>query len=146
MVTFDLMDAFSIPFILLLGIVTSYSDMKHKKIRNKWIIASFFYSAFILAVTSIYVYTKEGMPNLSYYSLFAINILSALFFGVMLWLSGMWSAGDAKLFLAYSALIPLSTYKWGSIGTFPSFIILINTFTPAFVFFFFKVLELKRNS
>jgi hypothetical protein len=140
MVTFDLLDALSIPFILFLGIVTSYSDIKYKKIRNKYVIMTLIYAVLSLLIATGYAYYKGSGINPHYLILFLTNIGVSLLFGVLLWISHLWSAGDAKLFLAYAALVPLKFYKWGSIGIFPSYILLINTFTPAFAYFLARLI------
>jgi len=56
----------------------------------------------------------------------------------------MWTAGDAKLFAVFSALLPLSVYKYGHVQNFSSFNILINTFVPFFVVY--TVLMLSKTS
>ena len=59
------------------------------------------------------------------------------------WYFGIWTAGDGKLFIAFSALIPLSAYKIGYQEWIPSITLLINIFIPALIimiiFILFKV-------
>ena len=68
-----------------------------------------------------------------------------------MWLGSLWTAGDAKLFIAYAALIPLSVYSYGYVKWFPAITLLMNTFVPIFIFFFlllmFKTsLEQKKEA
>ena len=64
----------------------------------------------------------------------------AFAFVFIIWKIGMWSTGDAKLFLAYVALLPLSVYSNGYINYFPSLTLFINTFVPMAIFFILKML------
>ena len=139
MVTFSLIQLLNLPAIIILGILTSIDDIKHSKIRNKYVLFSIIYSLVTLFVTILFIYIRGEKISIGYISLFFSNLLLALVFGFIVWISGLWSAGDAKLFLSFSALIPLTIYKWGTIGIFPSYIILINTFTPLFIYYFVKL-------
>ena len=62
----------------------------------------------------------------------------ALVFSFFAWHFGLWSAADGKLFLAYSGLVPLVVYSRTYFAYFPSFVILINTFFPVFVYYAIK--------
>jgi hypothetical protein len=140
MVSLALIDLLNIPALVLLGIVTSYEDLKNHKIRNKWILIAVIYSVVSLAIALGYLWLRHELIDLSYARMFFVNLAVSIGFGFFLWLSKLWSPGDAKLFMAYAALIPLSTYKWGAIGFFPAYILLINTFTPLFLVFLVRVL------
>lgn len=130
----------ALPFIVIYGIITSYDDYKNGKIRNIWIISALGIGLFIHLAYCLYLF-KSGYPfNKEYALQYSLNLLFSLFAGIIMWLSGLWSAGDAKLFLGYSALIPLDIYKWGYIFGFPSFILLINTFVPFFIFYFVRII------
>jgi len=107
----------SLPFLIFLGIITSYEDFKHGLIRNKWIVISLIF-AFLIAII-------KTIQDSSYLLKFLLQFLLASFYGIVIWLAGLWSAGDSKLFIAFSALIP-----------FQSFNLLVNTFVPIFSYFF----------
>lgn len=68
----------------------------------------------------------------------------------MAWYFGIWTAGDGKLFIAFSALIPLSAYKIGYQKLIPSITLLINIFIPAllimviFILFKIRIKNLKK--
>jgi len=155
MVLLGYLDILNIPALLMLGVVTSYQDFKEGKIRNKWIIISVLYSFFSLGLTALLLELGGSTINPVYVKGFFVNLGFSLGFGVFLWMCKLWSAGDAKLFVAYAALIPLSTYRWQVSPLFPSYILLINTFTPIFVFLLVRMLfslkpkmfldELKRS-
>ena len=51
-----------------------------------------------------------------------------------MWYFNLWTAGDGKLFIAFSALIPLSIYKYGYQEWIPSITLLMNIFILGLVF------------
>lgn len=123
-----------LPFILFLGIITSYEDIKFGKIRNKWIIAALFCALIInLILIFFYLFTGKAI-NFPYFVDILINASIALAIGFFGFYFRLWSSGDAKLLLAYSALVPLTEYSNYYIHYFPSFVLLINTFVPFFFY------------
>ncbi len=128
-----------IPMIFFLGIVTSYDDVKAGKIRNKWVACALAYSFAVLSLLVLSMYLSDVPVSIEYINAYAINLGFSLFAGLFIWSAGLWSAGDAKLFLAFSALIPLTVYRFVNFEYFPSFVILVNSFIPIFVFFFVKI-------
>lgn len=123
-----------LPGIIYLGLVTSYSDIKYSKIRNRDITHGLIYA--VIAYTFlISMYYLNGIAIRKEYLLeLSASLIIALFFGFTLWHFKLWSAADAKLFLAFSFLVPLSIYELGYVSYFPSFVILLNTFIP-FIFY-----------
>src|SRR3989344_1582745 len=120
-----------LPMILLLGIVTSYEDIKFGKIRNKWIILALAYSiAANIALFSLKYYDTDYLIN------FLVNSLLSLAVGFLIWHLNLWSAADAKLFFAFTALMPI--YKPYSYFFFISF--LSNAFIPISMAFFMYIL------
>jgi Flp pilus assembly protein protease CpaA len=119
---------------LIFGIYTSYTDIKYGKIKNISIIFLLILGLFI----NIFLTKTLSIVELNIKSDFIqsiINFIVTLAFGFFLWSAGLWSQGDAKLFLGYSLLLPVFTYKHGYIYFFPSLVILINTFIPIAVFY-----------
>ncbi|MBI2134884.1 hypothetical protein HYU09_02760 [Candidatus Woesearchaeota archaeon] len=146
----DVLTMLLLPALLFVGIVTSYEDIKIGKIRNKWIILALVYSLAAVLLTIVLLYMQNEPISSFYIKQYFTNMAFALFVGLLIWLSNLWSAGDAKLFLAYAALIPLSFYQFGYINYFPSFIVMINTFTPFLIFYLYRILfktstKLKLN-
>lgn len=135
----------TLPFILIYGIITSYDDYKNGKIRNMWIFLALFTGLVIHIIYYFYLFKLGNLSNINYIYQYGLNILFSLFAGIIIWLSGFWSAGDAKLFFGYSALLPLEVYKFGYLFGFPSFVILINTFVPFFIFYFFRILTKMKK-
>jgi Flp pilus assembly protein protease CpaA len=58
----------------------------------------------------------------------AINALLAFTIGILMWWFGMWAAGDAKLFGAIAAILPLSSYVNSYWPIFPGYVLIFNTF------------------
>jgi Flp pilus assembly protein protease CpaA len=115
-----------------LGIITSYEDIKIGKIRNKWI-------SLIVLISGIlwFVLYFLDMVSLNYVFLIFVYGFAALIIGFFIWFIGLWSAGDAKLYFAFSLLIPLSSYQQGD---FPAMVLLINSVVPIFLFLVGKML------
>jgi len=130
---------FFLPMIIFLGVITSYQDFKYGKIKNKWIILALIYSLVVNFGLTMYFWFGNSL-NIGYIKDWAINGLISLILGFLLWNFRFWSAGDAKLFFAYSWLIPLTAYSRSYVRYFPSLIILINTFVPYALFLFIKAL------
>jgi len=123
-----------LPCILILGIATSFTDIKYGKIKNKWILFGLFYGLIInIALILYYLYQKN--LSFGYVSELFVNMFFGLFVGFGFWLLKIWTAGDGKLFFAYSILVPLSFYQHGYIKWIPSAILLINIFVPLFLCF-----------
>jgi hypothetical protein len=120
-----------LPGILLLGIVTTYTDLKEGKIRNKHIIMAVVYS---LAAYILLTILNWGSIRIGYFIELFIMCGLSLIMGFIMWYVGLWTAGDAKLFFAYSMLVPLSVYKHGHIPYFDSTTLLINTVVPISVY------------
>ncbi|MCD6230254.1 MAG: prepilin peptidase [Candidatus Diapherotrites archaeon] len=111
-------------FVFIFGLVTSFYDIKYKKVSNKCIMIALLAGVII---TSFLVFQK---PVLLFDILLNVMIMFILGFG--LWYVGFWPAGDAKLMTAYALLIPTSIYDFKLISFFPSFAIFINSFLLAF--------------
>ncbi len=131
-----------LPGIILLGIITTYTDLKEGKIKNKHIILAL---AYTIIIYSILIFSGSGTIRINYFIELTVMCALSLITGFIIWYAGLWTAGDAKLFFAYSALIPLSVYKYGHIQYFDSTNILVNTFVPVFLYMF-VTLMFKTNS
>lgn len=126
--------------VLAFGLISTYTDIRKRIIHNKLIL--------IMLVTSVVMHTLSlifypslwvSIPN------FLINMGFSILVGILLWAISLWPAGDAKLFIAYSSLIPLGLFvNYGN--PFVSFDFLINTFVPIFfVMFIFLIIKSKPS-
>jgi len=127
----DLIEISFLALIILLGIITSYGDVKFGKIRNKWIIIFGAVGIFLNLIIFLNLYIV-GVLNLPYIFEFFSNLALAFLIGFLFYYFDIWSAGDGKLFGVFAILIPLSIYSVGYINFFPSLIFLINIFLIAF--------------
>ena len=126
--------------LLLIGVITSYSDIKYGKIKNIHLLLGFIYVLFLYSFLFFYSYFIIHQPSNSKYLVdLAINGLIAFLVGYLLWHFNLWAAGDAKLFFIYSLLIPLESYSKNYIYYFPSSTLLIDTFLFICLIFFFKM-------
>ena len=126
-----------LPMILFIGGITSYQDRMSGKIRNKWILLGLSY-AFVMNILIIlyYIFFNDvSLLRLTYFIELIINVIFALILGFILWDVGIWTAGDAKLFMVFSALIPLSVFHYGHVPYFDASNVLINTFIPFFIIY-----------
>jgi hypothetical protein len=117
--------------LLILGALTSWEDLRRGLIRNQWVAAGLLAALFVQALDG------WGSP----YGLTALlAVLFALAVGAFVWWAGFWTAGDAKLFAAFVALVPLSAYGPGVSLFTPAYALLLYTFLPAFLVFALKAL------
>lgn len=129
-----------LPFILLLGVITSYTDMKYGKIKNKHILLALGFALVAYLFITLFMTKRGDEIRWGYFGELFLSMFFALFGGFIMWYVGLWTAGDAKLFLAYTAIVPLSVYSYGYVKYFPSMIILVNTFVPMFLFLAFRII------
>lgn len=117
-----------LPTILAIGAITSYEDLKYEKIRNKYVVVAILLAALIHTVL---VYSRiESFSELKIQIIyFAVSfILSAT-----MWKFGFWSAGDAKLYCAYTLLIPIGLLTDNKNSPLPVSLI-VNSTIPAFLY------------
>jgi len=118
------MNYFFLTIIISLGLITSYEDFKFGKIRNQWILLGLFLGIFFWSCFLIFT----RLVNINYFLLIIVNFLIAVLVGFTMWRIKAWSAGDAKMFMVYTLLVPFSFYAKTYLKFFPAFIILFNTF------------------
>lgn len=130
-----------LPIIIMLGLVTSYEDYKHGKIRNKWLIISIIYALIMhtaLVVAKIIAYKTF----LALLLIFGISLVISYF----MWKKDMWSAGDAKLFCTYILLVPAAAYSSVGFRYYPQISILINTFIVFMVVALFEfIINIRKE-
>ncbi|MCL4406053.1 MAG: A24 family peptidase [Patescibacteria group bacterium] len=117
--------------MFLIGLVCAYTDIRYNRIPNKIIIAGLGCAMISYIFVFLYNYFFIGLPENSHYvSEVLSNAALAIVVGYVLWDKKLWSAGDAKLFMVYAALMPLKFYSASFIKFFPSINLLINLFIP----------------
>jgi hypothetical protein len=125
--------------VLAFGLISTYTDIKKSIIYNKLIVVMLATSVVVNTLSLIFYPSIMGLiPT------FLFNMGFSIFVGILLWVISIWPAGDAKLYIAYSSLIPLALFGSPS-SLFTSFDFLINTFVPIF-FAMFIFLLIKSES
>ncbi len=128
----------NILFILLISILSFFiirDDIKHKKIKNKFILAGFFIGCGLFLVGFL-----VGFVQLIYLRDVLINFCLALTVAYLFWLAAFWPAGDAKLFALFSFLLPLHYYWKSYLPFFPSIMLLANIFICVYIVLFLRSL------
>lgn len=130
---FTVFNYLSLGIIFGLSAVILFEDIKSKKIRNKWIVLGFI-AGFLLFLAGF----AYGLINFNYLINVSINTGISFLIGFGIWRLNFWPAGDAKLFILFSFLLPLYYYKETYLNYFPSIAFLINVFV---IFLFFLILK-----
>lgn len=122
-----------IAFIFL--IIAGLYDLKYRIIPNYLNFSVFFIGVLFALLNSL-------RGEFLYLKAFILSILSVFFIGYLFWKLGFWGAGDAKLFLALSSLLPEypRELKLFSAFTAPypfTITIMLNTFLVSFPVLFF---------
>jgi len=115
--------AANIFLIALLGLSTSYTDLRFGKIPNKAV-----FPAMAAGIALALLANANPVP-------FLLNGAFAFLFGFVLFLARLWSAADSKLFLAFALLFPMPLYT-PFFPLFPGFSLILNSFIPAFIALF----------
>ncbi len=117
-----------LPGIIYLGLITSYTDLKFGKIKNRDVLIGAGYA--VLAHIGIFAYSIASgrATGYIYFIEMITNALFALAAAFGLWNYKVWSAGDGKLFFAFALLIPPEAYVYGRQDWIPSVSLLFNVF------------------
>ena len=126
-----------LPAIILIGVLSSVSDLKYGKVKNSLIKKGFLYGLWIYFFLFVWTIIRKtvwfpailNLPYLkmNYFSDVVINVVITFLFSVILWEFKFLSAGESKLFILYSFLVPLIFYK-KALPYFPFLSVFINTF------------------
>lgn len=120
---------------IILGIISSITDFKNKKIYNKNIILAVIVSIFTYAVL-------WNQIELIYIKNYLINLGIGVVISFLFFYFKIWAAGDAKLFLAIVIMIPYELYEVETNNVFPGLYLLIMIFSVAFIYVFFETVYL----
>ncbi len=133
----DALTLLFVPMMLAVGLFSVYEDVRFGRVRNSLVVFSIAYAllmpAVLLFFPSQHNAIRDALPA------YALNFLFSFFLCLMLWLMRLWPAGDAKLFLACSALLPSTIFPAWKIA-FPGLILLLNIFVPYVLYYAARVL------
>ncbi len=152
----NFIDLFFLLPLFIIGIISSYTDIKYNKIFNSLIILGLLYGLWIIIALLLQnIFLLGEAENFIYIGKVFLNSFLALLVGYFLWYQKYWSAGDAKLFTVYALLLPLKFYDKSYFDYFPSFNLIINLFFPVIIVlsfyslkdFFYSLFErlIKKN-
>jgi len=120
----------SLSLLLTAGLYASYTDIRFRRIENRWTFVLIGAGVLSQIVFGVLGYTSPTRILI----LFGIALAMAFF----LYFFGLWSPGDAKLFWGISLLLP-PPLVYGQVGglptEYPPVALLINAFVPYFVLF-----------
>ncbi|MBF0595177.1 MAG: prepilin peptidase [Candidatus Omnitrophica bacterium] len=112
-------------FILsLIGIITSYTDITQRKIRNNHLL---FFTVTAL-ITHAFIWLSTGTAPVGQ----IINFLIAAALSTLLYANNMWRGGDSKLFMLYALIMPAT--KYDTIFLTPAIAMFTITFLLALAF------------
>ncbi|MBU1201389.1 MAG: A24 family peptidase [Nanoarchaeota archaeon] len=121
--------------IVILGLISSFNDIKKRKIYNKNVVIFLCFGVTINLIDSFYEFRIN----------FLINFLFVFLIGFLLWHVNFWNAGDGKLFLAFSSLIPVELV-FVDIFHLYSYDLLTYTFVPIFFLFcIFMIFQVTKK-
>jgi prepilin signal peptidase PulO-like enzyme (type II secretory pathway) len=128
------MDLFFLILLFSLGSIISLQDIKTEKVSNKLIIAGLLLGVLGYSLQTILALFYKNV-NLPVLNVTLINITFSWLVAFCIWYFGFWAAGDAKVFMLFSFLLPLKYYgKENIIPFFPSLVILVNSFLFVIVY------------
>jgi len=124
---------FFLPAIIILGVVSTLQDFRARRISNLWITISLVYAI----MAHLYLFVSGDQQETLWFLRSFVNVLASAIVAIYFWKQNWWGGGDAKLFVCYSALVPLSQYPFGYFSYyFAAFLLLITTFVPAAIWTF----------
>lgn len=109
------------PVIIVLGILTSYTDIRFGIIRNKHLL--FFIIIGLATYSYLFIIHHHSFSD-GYR--WILNLFLGMGIALLLYFTNVWSAGDAKLFAVFCLLMP--TQKYSDIFPFASIVLFFNTF------------------
>lgn len=112
---------------VVIGILATVTDLKKKKIYNKTIICGI--------VVSILLYiVLWNQIDIELIKSYVINLAISILISFLFFYFKIWAAGDAKLFIAMTMMIPFELYEVDITNVFPGIYLLITIFSVAFIY------------
>lgn len=104
--------------IIITGVLSTVTDLRHKKIRNNHLI--------IIAVAAVILTITKGLSDKSLPMLQSSSAGCAIIIAWVFYKNDLWRGGDAKLFVLLSFLMPVTGYE--SKIFLPSIVLFVNSF------------------
>lgn len=129
------LEAFLAAIILLLLFDASFSDLKTGKILNKSILRAVLFG--ILGIVPYYALFAGDC-----FMAYGVNNLLAVIISLLLYMAGIWGAGDCKLLCAIIFLFPARLYCLNNRSLASCFLLIALVFISAFIYVFGETLYL----
>jgi Flp pilus assembly protein protease CpaA len=123
--------------IIIVGAITSYSDFRYGKIKNRVIIFGIAYAVLM----NVFLFFSLEKVNPVAYAHYAVNSLFMLVLGFILWNIGLWTAGDAKLFFVFNLLTLPNFIQNYYLGFFYGLVYFVNIFGILLLYFTYKTIQ-----
>lgn len=144
-----MIELFLLVIVCIIGSIAVYQDIRTGKVKNKLILIGLWAGIagyFLLATQALFFLS----PGLAYFKKIFINVSISWTLSFFIWYIGLWSAGDAKIFMLFSFLLPLRFYGESfPISFFPAAGLLINAFILVIFFItleiLFRILRVSFN-
>ncbi len=122
-----LCEAILISIMLIMGICVTTTDIRQGIIQNKVLIKAFV-SGMLINGIYYFVYAKE------FRSLYFINLFAICLISILLYRFHFWAAGDSKLLICLTTLLPARFYDIGNKTNVPALTMLIIIFLLAYFY------------
>ena len=103
---------------IILGIASTITDFKEKKVYNKCVICGV-----LCSIAVYFIFWKE--IEIDYIKNYILNFIISILISFLFFYFKIWAAGDAKLFIAIVFMIPFEVYEISRLNVFPAINILI---------------------
>jgi len=113
------------PVIITLGIVSTYSDIRFKIIKNSHLVLAF--------ISGVLIHVYLILRNEAFFSPhLLINFLIGFSLAFVLFWTRTWGPGDAKLFIVFCLLMPRN--KYSQLIPYPAIVVFANIFLLSTIF------------
>lgn len=115
---------------VIIGLSSSYSDIRYSKIKNNLVIAGIFFTA--ISIVYLWLWKYSSFRFLSFMVVHAALIILLAF---IIWYLGFWAAGDSKLFILFSFFVLLKVDPFQKmLPLYPIVVFLTNVFALLFIY------------
>ncbi len=131
-----MLDLLSLPLVFGISVTAAITDIRTGKIPNRLIRWGLILGGCWTLALAVWLLAGGGGRSSAMHALGAERYLGAvilngvLIFAIslLLWVVGVWAAGDAKLFSLLAFLLPFGFYENNYLQVLPSFVLFFNTF------------------
>ncbi|MEW6074765.1 MAG: hypothetical protein AB1530_00495 [Candidatus Omnitrophota bacterium] len=115
---------------VIIGLCSSYSDIRYSKIKNNLVIAGIFFTAISIIYLLLWKYA-----SLRFLSFMIVNASLIILLAFIIWYLGFWAAGDSKLFILFSFFVLLKVDPFQKmLPLYPIVVFLTNVFALLFIY------------